>query len=153
MNSVLKILSESLDAPTRQALQSRTDSFIRTLKFLDERQDKTLGKVRRKGWSDADLEIIFSLNSFYQLVLGPLASSSRPEIHADIVKTRPIHYGTTLSISPNDTEAISACDHSFREITAQLGINLWWLQANRAEDVLYMITHPQHETENQEKDE
>jgi len=51
--------------------------MLRELRFLKARQDRFLAVIQSAGWTDERLEVLCGLNFFYQLVLGPLASSAR----------------------------------------------------------------------------
>ena len=95
LDPVTTVLVASLDYELRQVILSRRESMLRQLRFLDERGDTRLKFVRSHGWNRKDLEVLCGLNAFYQLVLGPLASSARDR-HGVLGADTPILYGKTL---------------------------------------------------------
>lgn len=98
MNPVLSILSKRLDYSTREDLQKRFEALMRGIKFEADRQSLYWLKVINRGWNYERLEILCCLNVFYQIILGPLASSSRGGNQFGLITEHPISYGRKLKI-------------------------------------------------------
>lgn len=139
MHEVLGLLSRSLEPETRYALTHRVDALMRGIRFEATRDSAQYHLVRRRGWEMEHLEILCCLNAFYQIVLGPLSSVSRPGLRTGLVTDHPIAYGKTLTITREATMKIRECHDVFVRITRALSVNFWWLQANHAQDLLYRL--------------
>jgi hypothetical protein len=66
-----------LDRELRAKILSRRENMLRELRFLREQRDEMLATVVAAGWSENRLSALCGLNAFYQLVIGPLASSAK----------------------------------------------------------------------------
>lgn len=95
MDRVTSILVDQLDRELRIQILRRREAMLRELRFLEEREDPSLLSIRRSDWTNERLEVLCGLNAFYQLVLGPLASSSRDRF-GELGREIPIQYGELL---------------------------------------------------------
>jgi len=142
MNEILKLLTQKMEHPLKQAIQRRVDILMSSVKFEKERQGEMFVKAFELGWNLERIEIICCLNAFYQVVLGPLASSSRPEVGAGLLTEHPISYGTKMKFTLDESNEISECHDSFSYIMQHHGIDYWCLQASYAQDILYRLANP-----------
>lgn len=142
MNEILRVLTQQMESTLKQAIQMRVDILMSSIKYEREQKSTLFIKAKENGWNLKKIEIICCLNAFYQIVLGPLASSSRPEVGAGLLTEHPISYGTKMKFTLDDSIAISECHDSFSYITKHHGIDFWCLQASHAQDILYRLANP-----------
>jgi len=142
MNEILKVLTQQMENSLKQAIQRRVDILMSSMKYEAERQGTFFIKALEHGWNLKRIEIICCLNAFYQIVLGPLASSSRPEVGAGLLTDHPISYGPKIKFTLDDSIEISDCHNSFSYIMKYHGIDFWCLQASHAQDILYRLANP-----------
>ena len=115
LDPVTAALVKNLDRELRTQIVRRGESMLREKRFLQEREDRSLSFVKNLGWTDERLEALCGLNSFYQLVLGPLASSAR-ERFGILGREIPILYGETLDSMPTAARGSGArTPHSSRQ--------------------------------------
>lgn len=139
MNELINILGQNLDIETRERLMYRIDAMMRTINFLKERSDERLMWLFEKGWTIESLSTIFCLNSFYQLVLGPLVSSTI-SIHCELGRAIPIQWGEVVTFDKKRAIIIEEMYDEFYNNMNELDIDFWWLQAASAEDIVYRIS-------------
>jgi hypothetical protein len=94
------------------------------------------------GWDLSRIEVLCCLNSFYQVVLGPLATVARATVRSGLVSRHAIHYGLSMNVNDASIGAINACMARFEEILKRFNINPWWLHAARGNDLLYRLGRP-----------
>jgi hypothetical protein len=131
-------LLRSMDGKVRAAVIRRIDAMERELAFLSSREDRRLATVRRFGWTDDRLQVLFALNSVYQQLLGPLQSAARggPEGLGDTV---PVRHGTS-TFSRATTTRIQLTMRDFNALVDALELRRTWLQENTCGDVLFAIS-------------
>lgn len=100
LDPVTNLLTSRFDKELRIAVLNRRENMLRELRYLEERRDQRLDVARQQQWTKERFEALCGLNSFYQLVLGPLASSSR-ERFGTLGREVPILYGETLRFDSN----------------------------------------------------
>lgn len=76
VEAIKSVLTEKLDLDLRRLVHRRVEAMEREARYLDETADSYLRVVMNSGWTLERLSVLCVLNSFYQFVLGPLASSS-----------------------------------------------------------------------------
>lgn len=74
-DAVTTILAKRLDRDLKVQVLRRQEGMLREMRYLADRHDPILSSVHQLGWSAERLEVLCGLNSFYQMVLGPLASA------------------------------------------------------------------------------
>lgn len=139
MSSILTILTKKIDTEIRAQMFSRVETMIRQLKYLRETENSSLLSILSKGWTLERLEIICELNSFYQILLAPLASSARERTGAfgdDTV----ILYGT-LRFGKERAAKIRAAYRSFFNSVNKVGVTDRLLTANQASDIVYYLNY------------
>ena len=77
MNKVLEILSKGQEPNIKRLMFRRHSTLMSNLRYLRETRSDQFLYVKNEGWDIEHFEILFALNTFYLLVLGPLASSAR----------------------------------------------------------------------------
>jgi hypothetical protein len=147
MHKVLKLLSARLERETRMTLTARAEGMMRAVRYEAERQSPVFAAANAAGWTMERIEIICSLNAFYQIVLGPLASVSRSNLRSALVRETPIAYGTKVRVTLADADLLRECYQQFKGVTEKLGIDFWSLQAAHANDLLYRLGQPRRSHE------
>lgn len=112
VDRVTATLVNQLDPELRRAVIDRRNRMLRELSYLEEGSDSLLQRARSAGWNRARLEVLCGLNSFYQLVLGPLAASSRDRCGV-LGRETPIRYGKTLRFDENRARQLMGAHAAF----------------------------------------
>ncbi|HEY0783268.1 MAG TPA: hypothetical protein VGE98_12490, partial [Thermoanaerobaculia bacterium] len=74
MADLLSILMVGLSPDLRVSALRRVDVMKRELVYLFEQGDLKIFEILKSNWSMDELFAVCALNSFYQIVLAPLAS-------------------------------------------------------------------------------
>jgi len=131
-------LTERLDADLRRQIRARRDGMVRELRFLSDKRDPMLTRVRQHGWSNERLSILCGLNSFYLFVMGPLASSASDRssvIGRDMV----IQYGESLRFDAHRGARIRSAHASFMQSLEDVPDAHGVLTAARFGDLLFRL--------------
>ena len=134
-----------MEPTLKQAIQKRYDILMAGIRFESKREGSFYKQAKEKGWSLKRIGILCSLNSFYQIVLGPLASSARPHVGSGLLSEHPITYGSKIKFNIDESAAITECHNSFSYIMQHHGIDFWVLQASHAQDLLYRLANPRNQ--------
>lgn len=126
-----------MDARVRRGVLRRIDAMERELTFLAEREDDNVKFIRRRGWSDERLQVLFVLNSVYQQVLGPVQAAAK-EGPAGLGSTIPVRHGTA-SFSRETAGSVLAAMKDFLAMVDALKLQRSWLHSNTCGDVVYAI--------------
>jgi hypothetical protein len=133
--SVLPELASQLDPELNRQIRWRVEALARHARFLTKRESEDMLFVRSRGWTDERLHILYELNSFYQIVLAPLASATRIRSDIGLGRAIPIRYGHRSF----DAEYAKEVDQMMRAFMARMrrsGISQRILAANRADDLV-----------------
>lgn len=109
----------------------------RELAFLAAKEDRRVFALRRNGWSEERLQLLFVLNSIYQQVLGPLQGASRggPE---GLGKSVAIRHGSASFSSKTSGATLNALK-DFNEMMSSLGFEREHLNLNTCEDIVFRL--------------
>ncbi len=140
MNEVLPLLVESLPSDVRPLVRRRFNDMARQLLYLKDKQHPQLRVVRKHGWTMDMLEVVLALNSFYQVVLAPLASSGRNFQDRELGSSIPVAYGESMRFDRAWGERITAAYDAFKGLIAELEIRETYLTAQHTEDVLFRMS-------------
>src|SRR5271154_6356672 len=77
VKSIAQPVIRLMDGRVRHGVLRRVDAMERELVFLMERKDENVALIRRRGWTDNRLQLLFLLNSMYQQLIGPLQAAAR----------------------------------------------------------------------------
>lgn len=138
MSEALKSLTAELDRDLKNQIQMRVEALMRGIKYLQETDDKRLLEIKQFGWSLERLEIICILNAFYQIVLGPLASSARERTGA-LGEEIPILYGELIRFDADRNRGIRAVHKAFSDIILGLPGQLNLITASHADDIVFLL--------------
>ncbi len=132
-------LTQYLEWDVKKQIFNRTDAFKRQLTYMKDQNNEMLFVLYRNGWSDQKLHVVFAFNSFYQLVLGPLASSALNISETGIGASIPIKYGSSIKFDKSRNRKISNANADFFFLLSQLGISPWLVNYSSANDIVYGI--------------
>lgn len=144
MHELLKILTQRMEHDLKKAIQRRYDILMSGIKFESERIGSFYNLAVEKGWNQKRIEILCCLNAFYQIVLGPLASAARPNVSSGLISKHPIAYGSKIVFNNDESAIISECHTRFSNIMKYHGIDFRLVQANHAQDLLYLLANPRN---------
>ena len=127
----------SMDSRVRRGVQRRIDAMERELAFLAEREDDNVRLLRRRGWSDERLQVLFVLNSVYQQVLGPFQAAAKggPEGLGGAI---PIRHGSA-SFGREMAGRVQVAMKDFLAMMDALELQRSWLHANTCGDVVFAV--------------
>lgn len=135
MSTVLRTLTAGLNSDFISKIQSRVDALMREVKYLNESQSELLLEIQQAGWSNDRLEVICELNAFYQMVIGPLASSARERTGA-LGENIPILYGDKIRFDSNRNRKMRSLHRAFMEAISDLPATSDLMSANQAFDLI-----------------
>ena len=139
LDRVTEVLVKKLkDRELSQQVISRRESMLRELQYLADRSDERLLYVRANGWSLQRLEVLCGLNSFYRIVLGPLASSAN-ERNGKLGTETPILYGNLLRFDSSRNIEIQAARKMFMTALDHVPKPHRIITAAHFEDMLYRL--------------
>lgn len=138
MNRTLTILSEGQDPAIRRLMSRRVSALMANVRYMKGKRTEQLMFIEEQGWNLEHFEIIFAMNSFYLLVLGPLASSARGR--SDTVwQDLPILYGEGLLFDNHRAKQIRSAHQSFSNIARRIPGGLDTLTGNQASDIVFKL--------------
>lgn len=144
---IQKQLSEYLEYDLRQLIDKRVSAFKRQLEYTKTKDSPYLLKLYSNNWNDEMFKVVFVLNSFYQLVLGPLDSSARSSTISGLGSDIPINYGTSIKFNASRSRKINKAVESFNNIIAKLEINSFVMGLNSANDIVFHLAKVLYEAE------
>jgi hypothetical protein len=138
MDPVTPILVAELDSDLRLRILRRKEAMLRQLRHLRETENAELILLVGRGWSMDRLEVICGLNSFYQIVLGPLASSAR-EREGVLGNEVPILYGDSLRFDREHALMVRRLHTAFMNAVRDLPVAPSMLTAPHASDLVFRL--------------
>ena len=135
MPTVQGTLTKGLEPPIRIAINRRIEAMTRQIAYLDETKNRRLARLHRRGWTNDRLYILCALNSFYQIVIGPLASSARHEGKIGLGERIPIDYGDQITFDAERARLMRGLHAAFLGLVAKTRLPTGFLHANHADDL------------------
>lgn len=135
MADLLNVLARGLDSDVRRALSRRIEVLERRLNHLIETDDETLDWTRGLGWSDTKLRVICVLNSFYQIVLYPLAFSAKNNAPLGLGTSTPILHGS-MRLDSSRSRDIRQAYSAFLGMLQALDLSERIVAAPRLDDIM-----------------
>lgn len=145
MSQILQVLAKDLQPDTRRRLAKRTNTLMRGIRFLKQREEQNLSFVNQAGWTMECLEVVCDLAAFHQIVIGPLASSANNDSKSGLGSSIGIAYGVEMQFDHRSAGEFSAMNKTFLYMASRHGISKWWLVANDANDMIYRIAQSYRE--------
>lgn len=138
MSKILDVLCMNLPFESRRLISRKVETMLRDFAFIKETKKDTINIVFSKGWSAEKLEVLFSLMSFYQVVIGPLNglsiqySKSRKMFES-------IRYGASVEIDIEMVRVLQGVCNKFKEIVDKFDIGDYVFSISNADDLIYKI--------------
>jgi hypothetical protein len=136
MSAVLEGLVAGLDGDIQRQVRSRVTAMQRHLSFLLESEQGASNRTIRRMWTYERLEILCELNSFYQIVVGPLASATRASRNTSFGNQIPIKFGEIITFDAIRNERVRRTAGDFMRRMRLIGVRRDVLTATRADDLL-----------------
>jgi hypothetical protein len=137
---IIDILCRDLDWKVREKCVRRYNFLCRQYSYLSETNDRHLLASIKAGWFEDKFKALFALNSFYQIVIGPLASATRDAHNSiGIGTTTTITYGKKIKFNTATLAPVYSAYNDFLELTEKLGFSEWLLVLNQTSDIAYNI--------------
>jgi hypothetical protein len=146
MSAVLDELISDLDPDLQLQMRGRVAAMLRHLQYLRETNSPALANFGMQSWPMERLEIFCELNSFYQIIMAPLASSSRTSLDTFLGAEVPIRYGDSIIFDQSRAERVRRTMRDFMRRMHKIGVPQAVLTAARADDMLRALQR----TENQQ---
>lgn len=139
MKTILDTLTKQMDWEVKEQVYHRYEALVRQYEYLVERQNEHLLFTFKNGWFADKYKGLFALNSFYQIVIGPLASSTRGVSKIGIGSSIPIIYGKSVRFNARRNSVINKTYLDYISLVNGVGFKEWWLNSNQASDAVYQI--------------
>lgn len=123
----------------KSRISDRVNTMRRQLQYMLDAEDASITYVQSRGWELQRLLVVCELNSFYQAVLGPLASSVR-ERCGSLGEDLAVLYGS-LRFDTDRARRVRAAHSGFMAIMAELEIPQGLLTANHSADIVYQLSN------------
>jgi len=136
--NVFEILRSGLSPDLRQKFEDRVGAMGRELRYMDETDNAQLKAAIDLGWSFERLGILCALNSFFQLVIAPLASSAGTQGRT-LGDTVPIIHGEKLRFDRARATSVRAMVAYFMLSINAAGIGERLLTASHAGDLVFYL--------------
>lgn len=149
MHPVLKVLVGMMERDIKDQCDRRYQALVRQYNYLVETQNEHLFFTYTQGWFSERYKVLFALNSFFQIVIGPLASSSRGVSEIGVGSRIPINYGATIRFDDARNRTINKAYLDFTTFIHEFGMDEWWLNLNQASDIAYQVAKKIRENERQ----
>lgn len=140
MSTVYQSLIRQLDTPVRATIQRRAEAMMRQIVYLQETEQERLVFLLRAGWTLDRLAVLCSINSFYQIVIGPLASSGRSDSRTGLGERIPIQYGEEIKFDGKRAADMRRLHTAFTTLVHSMNIPLRLLYANHADDLIFELS-------------
>lgn len=138
MHPVLKILVDVMERDIRCQCDRRYQALVRQYNYLVETKNEHLIFTYSKGWVSEKYKVLFALNTFFQIVIGPLSSSTRGVSGVGVGSSIPISYGT-IKFNKARNKAVNKAYSDFIIFVHECGMDEWWLNLNQASDITYQV--------------
>lgn len=135
---ILVILTKDLESKVKSSIYRRVEAMRSNLSYFQETDKPELIYIISRGVTPEKIDTVFCLASFYQIVLGPLASSAYINNRQGLGSKVPIQYGQ-LSFNTERSNSIKETHMTFKALVEKLGIPFYWLYYNRVDDLIFYI--------------
>ena len=134
-SAVLQHLLKPMNPVARQAVSRRFDAMNRELAFLTKKESEDLRLITERGWTTEKLQVLFALNSTYQLVIGPQEAASH--VAAEVFgPNTPIAHGSFVVDAAFKQRTRAAVEAIF-SLCAEAGIRPDLLSMATCRDIVY----------------
>ncbi len=139
MEKILDTLVGKMDRDVKNQVMRRYNSMASQYEYLRDSKNEDVLLTYKYKWNDQKYKVLFALNSFYQIVIGPLACSAYAQSASGIGTTIPISYGKQIQFDNNWNSRVSATDRAFSSLVSACGFSEYMVTANKASDITFHI--------------
>lgn len=140
MQKIVKALVAKLEYKVSQICIERYGRLERRYLYLCKDKNTYLRDARRDGWNQERFTVLFALNSFYQVVIGPLTCSAVINKSTRLGSDIPISYGKSLTFDSRRNREMIYLAKEFNELYRKLGFDQpELLGAQTADDIIYRV--------------
>lgn len=136
---IASVLGKSLDWEVRQHFVRAYEAMWRDLEFSIAQGKSGTRRAIAKGWTRERLRAVSVLSAFARTVLGPLAAAMGRRKGYPLGISRPIRYGSVVTVSKATNEPVQRALEAFDDLCVSTGVKPRWLYANRISDIVYYI--------------
>jgi hypothetical protein len=155
MDPLLHTLAANLDWRVRRQLDRRMDLLMRELIYRYDparrRNDDRILYLQTHEWPLERMRVVCVLNTFYQIVLAPLASAAHGT-EIGLGREIPIQYGSMLTVNSEWSREIEDARSAFLAMADSFDIPEFVLMANRADDIVFRLNQHVRQDDEQEGD-
>lgn len=134
---ILEALLVGVHYAVRRLVMQRFEAMARELGFRWEQSDGDAVFLRRLGYSSEHLRVLCALNSFYQIVIGPLSAASRRWRTTDF-ELLTIRHGK-LAVGPLEAAQLREMVTRYERIFNEIDMPLRFGAANTTGDLIFVV--------------
>lgn len=134
---ILDSLLAGVHYAVRRLVRQRFEAMHRELGFRWEQPDANAVFLRSVGYTAEHLRALCALNSFYQIVIGPLSAASR-KWRASEFEAVTIRHGQ-LALGPVEAARLREMVTRFERIFGEIDIPLRFGAANTTGDLIFIL--------------
>ena len=139
MAKILSILTKTLEPDLRTDVQRRYEAMLRQLAYLREQKPEEFFFLASKEWPFAKLDVLCQLNSFYQVIVAPLASSAKNTEAAGFGRKIPILYGEIIRFDEERNIESKKLHRDFTVMVRSIGIHDSYLACAHVDEIIYKL--------------
>jgi len=139
IDRLMRVLEAGLDYPTRRVFEGRTRKMLNDVGFLVQCEHEKTLIVIREGWTPDAIGAVCVLSVFYQVVLGPIASSARSCTGCGVGVAIPIRYGGLELFDSGRAARVNEMHDTFMRMVGKLNIGRFWLEKSSADDLIFQM--------------
>lgn len=139
MEKIVTLLTKNLEYEIKNQVIRRYTAMSSQFDYLKEQQDQFLLTCFQGKWTDSKFKVLFALNSFFQIVIGPISSSAYNLSECGLGTEIPINFGKSIRFDKARNSAVQSMHADFTKIAGRYGFSLPLLTANRSSDLIYKI--------------
>ena len=134
---ILDTLLSRAHYAVRRLVMQRFEAMQRELGFRWEQSDRDAVYLRAIGYTAEHLRVLCALNSFYQVVVGPLAAASRKWRASDF-DSLTIRHGQ-LAVGPVEAGHLREMVSRFERIFGEIDMPWRFGAANTTGDLIFVL--------------
>jgi hypothetical protein len=134
---ILDSLLAGVPYAVKRLVMQRFEAMHRELSFRWEQSDVNAVFLRRAGYTTEHLRTLSALNSFYQIVIGPLSAASR-KWRASEFDVVTIRHGQ-LALGPAEAAQLREMVTGFERILGEIDIPMSFGAANTTGDLIFFL--------------
>lgn len=134
---ILDVLLTGIQYAVRRLVMQRFEAMERELGFRWQQSEGDAVFLRRLGYTAEHLRVLCALNSFYQIVIGPLSAASRKWRASDF-DLLTIRHGQ-LAVGPVEAAQLRDMVTRFERIFGEVEMPVRFGAANTTGDLIFVL--------------